>query len=144
MRYETFGSKLRRMRAARGLTTKRLAELAGVTPSYLTQIQKGNREPPDDLVARLARVLALESQEASELRRVLKKERILRAINKSGAETAAATLAAEILETDDGVCAEAGYEALRVICSSYLAWNRSRAGRRSQSLAISDDRRAVM
>lgn len=87
---DTFGSKLRRMRAARGLTTKRLAELAGVPPSYLTQIQKGNREPPDDLVARLARVLALGSHEASELRRVLKKERILRAINKSGAETAAA------------------------------------------------------
>jgi len=37
MRYETFGSKLRRMGAARGLTTKRLANLAGVTPSYLTQ-----------------------------------------------------------------------------------------------------------
>jgi transcriptional regulator with XRE-family HTH domain len=90
MLYETFRSKLRRMRPARGLTTKRLAELAGVTPSYLTQIQKGNREPPDDLAVRLARVLALESPEASELRRVLKKERILRAINKSGAETVAA------------------------------------------------------
>ena len=144
MLYETFGSKLRRMRAARGLTTKRLADLAGVTPSYLTQIQKGNREPPDDLVARLARVMDLESQETSELARVLTKERILKAINRSGNETAAVMLAAEILKTDDGVCSESEYEALLVICSLYLARTRRYAGRDTQSLTNPDDRRAVM
>jgi tellurite resistance protein len=86
----------------------------------------------------------LESQEASELARVLTKERILRAINRSGNETAAVMLAAEILKTDDGVCSESEYEALRVICSLYLARTRSYAGRDTQSPPKPDDRRVAM
>ncbi|MFF7058097.1 helix-turn-helix domain-containing protein [Achromobacter spanius] len=138
MTHEIFGSRLRRLRVARGLTTKRLAQLVGVTPSYLTQIQKGNREPPRDLFVRLAHAMALDTCEQSELKRVLAKERILRAIGKPGVETEAAALAAEILETDDGLRPEAEYRALRQICSLFLTKDTTSPDARLVAVAVAE------
>ncbi|AZS81518.1 XRE family transcriptional regulator [Achromobacter spanius] len=135
MTHEIFGSRLRRLRVARGMTTKRLALLVGVTPSYLTQIQKGNREPPEDLFARLARAMALDAGELLELKRVLTRERILRAIDKPGVQTEAAALAVEILETDDGLRPEAEYRVLREMCSLFLKKDAAIADARLVALA---------
>jgi transcriptional regulator with XRE-family HTH domain len=112
MTHENFGLKLPPYAKSAGMTTKTLAQLVGVTPSYLTQIQKGNREPPQDLFERLAQAMVLGSGEVSELKRVLAAERLLRAIEKAGGRSGAAALAADILESDDGLLPEAHYRAL--------------------------------
>ena len=139
MTHENFGLKLRRMRKARGMTTKTLAQLVCVTPSYLTQIQKGNREPPQDLFERLAQAMVLGSGEVSELKRVLAAERLLRAIEKAGGRSGAAALAADILESDDGLLPEAHYRALGVICSAFLSRNRIGLGELSEAVAARTD-----
>jgi transcriptional regulator with XRE-family HTH domain len=40
-----FGDRVRRLRKARGLTQLELAELLGVGRSYLSQIERGKRDP---------------------------------------------------------------------------------------------------
>lgn len=121
------------------MTTKTLAQLVGVTPSYLTQIQKGNREPPQDLFERLAQAMVLGSGEVSELKRVLAAERLLRAIEKAGGRSGAAAPAADILESDDGLLPEAHYRAVGVICSAFLSRNRIGLGELSEAVAARTD-----
>lgn len=42
-RLDTAGSAIRTMREAMGLTLSELGQLAGISPSYLSQLERGNR-----------------------------------------------------------------------------------------------------
>jgi len=41
-----FGEYLKKLRLKRGLTLKKLAELSGISPSYLSRIERGERNVP--------------------------------------------------------------------------------------------------
>jgi RNA polymerase sigma-70 factor, ECF subfamily len=57
---DTYGQRLARLRAARGLSQRELAEAAEVTAGYLSRIERGDRPPPSLTVARsLARHLGV-------------------------------------------------------------------------------------
>jgi transcriptional regulator with XRE-family HTH domain len=52
-----FSSRLRRTRMTAGLHGKDLAKQAGISPPFLSQIEKGQRHPSDDVLMRLAHAL---------------------------------------------------------------------------------------
>lgn len=57
---ETFGERLRRVREERGIVLRELAEQAGLTDSYLSEVERGLRPPPRRdraAIARLAEAL---------------------------------------------------------------------------------------
>lgn len=49
-----FGDRVRRLRKAKGITQLELAELLGVGRSYLSQIERGKRDPGLRLVKAIA------------------------------------------------------------------------------------------
>lgn len=51
------GSRISALRLSRGLNMKQLAELTGISDSYISQLERGYREPTAHKVGRLARVL---------------------------------------------------------------------------------------
>ena len=55
----TFGRNVRRRREARELTQEKLAEKAGLDPTYISGIERGLRNPGIKNVARLAKALGL-------------------------------------------------------------------------------------
>ncbi|MBO0821826.1 MAG: helix-turn-helix domain-containing protein, partial [Nocardiopsaceae bacterium] len=55
----TFGQRLRHLRRARGLTLAELGQKVGRTPSVLSLIENGRREPRLSLVEQLAAALAV-------------------------------------------------------------------------------------
>ncbi len=54
---QRFGSRLREVRASRGMTQAELAEKAEVSPAYVGRLERGGAAPGIDLVARLAAAL---------------------------------------------------------------------------------------
>ncbi|WP_315795282.1 transcriptional regulator [Paenibacillus sp. BIC5C1] len=55
MHEKEFGSYLRELRKGKGLTTSKLAEGSGISQSYISQIETGNRGiPTDDILMKLA------------------------------------------------------------------------------------------
>src|SRR5690625_4450272 len=54
------GRRLRHFRARAGLTLRELAQAAETTPSHLSLIENGHREPRLALLKRLAEVLSIE------------------------------------------------------------------------------------
>jgi len=57
------GLNVRRQREAKQLTQERLAELAGLDPTYISGIERGLRNPGIKNVARLAKALGLTTSE---------------------------------------------------------------------------------
>ncbi|MBE3599101.1 MAG: helix-turn-helix domain-containing protein [Limnochordaceae bacterium] len=55
-----FGLKLRQARLQQGLSVTELAARCGLSPSYLTEIEKGRKYPKADKILRLARALHLD------------------------------------------------------------------------------------
>lgn len=53
------GANIRRQRGAQGLTQEKLAEAAGLDPTYISGIERGLRNPGIVNVARLAKALGL-------------------------------------------------------------------------------------
>ncbi len=51
------GMKVRQARQSRGLTVSQFAELCNLSPSYVTEIEKGRKYPKPDKIARMAEVL---------------------------------------------------------------------------------------
>lgn len=51
---------IRVLRQARGLTAVQFADLSGVSPAYISLIERGDRVPPPDTLKRLAQVLNVE------------------------------------------------------------------------------------
>jgi transcriptional regulator with XRE-family HTH domain len=65
---EDFASLLRRFRERAGLSCNELARLVAVDPSYISRLERGEREPPRRLVVeRLAAVLELPPIERDQL-----------------------------------------------------------------------------
>jgi transcriptional regulator with XRE-family HTH domain len=57
------GLNVRRQREAKQLTQEKLAELAGLDPTYISGIERGLRNPGIKNVARLAKALGLTTSE---------------------------------------------------------------------------------
>ena len=60
------GQNVRRRREARALTQEKLAEKAGLDPTYISGIERGLRNPGIRNVARLARALGFTTAELCE------------------------------------------------------------------------------
>ena len=54
---EVLGSRLRSLRAARGETLAETAERAGLSPQYLSEVERGRKEPSSEMIAALAGAL---------------------------------------------------------------------------------------
>lgn len=51
------GDQIRRVRKEKGLTQEKLSELAGITPNYLGEIERGIKTPGTDVLAKLSEAL---------------------------------------------------------------------------------------
>lgn len=72
---EVLGHRLRALRAERAETLAQTAERAGVSPQYLSEIERGRKEPSSEMIAALAGALDttlidLTTAVAEDLRRV--------------------------------------------------------------------------
>lgn len=56
---EALGARLRRKRRAHGLTLDELAARAGLSPQYLSEIERGRKEPSSEMIAAVAGSLGL-------------------------------------------------------------------------------------
>ncbi|HEY8425377.1 MAG TPA: helix-turn-helix domain-containing protein [Limnochordales bacterium] len=63
-----FGLKLRQARLSQGLSLSELAARAGLSPSYVTEIEKGRKYPKADKILRLARALGYDYDQLVSLR----------------------------------------------------------------------------
>jgi transcriptional regulator with XRE-family HTH domain len=54
---EVLGSRLRALRTDRGETLARTAERAGISPQYLSEVERGRKEPSSEMIAALAGAL---------------------------------------------------------------------------------------
>ncbi len=54
-----YGTPLRRLRDDLGVTLTDLAERAGISPSYLSELERGLKRPSTDVLARLAEALGM-------------------------------------------------------------------------------------
>lgn len=60
----TFGQVLREMRLAKKLSLRKFAELVGVSPTYLSQVEQDNVDPPTaERVQRIAEILGENADE---------------------------------------------------------------------------------
>src|SRR5882724_7884254 len=71
---EVLGSRLRALRADRDETLAQTAERAGISPQYLSEVERGRKEPSSEMIAALAGALdttlvTLTEQVAGDLRR---------------------------------------------------------------------------
>src|SRR5579871_4003086 len=72
---EALGSRLRELRAERGETLAQTAERAGISPQYLSEIERGRKEASSEMIAALAGALGvtvadLMAGTADDLRRI--------------------------------------------------------------------------
>lgn len=57
-KHDSFGRLLRAKRVEKGFSLRKFAELVGVSPTYLSQVEQGNAQPPTaDRVKRMAEIL---------------------------------------------------------------------------------------
>ena len=54
---EVLGSRLRELRTERDETLAQTAERAGISPQYLSEIERGRKEPSSEMIAALAGAL---------------------------------------------------------------------------------------
>jgi len=54
---EVLGSRLRALRAERDETLAQTAERAGISPQYLSEVERGRKEPSSEMIAALAGAL---------------------------------------------------------------------------------------
>ncbi len=54
---EVLGSRLRALRADRDETLAQTAERAGISPQYLSEVERGRKEPSSEMIAALAGAL---------------------------------------------------------------------------------------
>jgi transcriptional regulator with XRE-family HTH domain len=54
-----YGSAVQRLRQERGMTSEALARAAEVSPSYLSEVERGLKRPSTDVLAKLARACGM-------------------------------------------------------------------------------------
>ena len=57
---QVIGNVFRRLRRERGITLRELAELAQVSVPYLSEIERGRKEPSSEILAAICRALDLD------------------------------------------------------------------------------------
>ncbi|WP_328989892.1 helix-turn-helix domain-containing protein [Kribbella sp. NBC_01245] len=57
---QVIGNVFRRIRLERGITLRELAELAQVSVPYLSEIERGRKEPSSEILAAICRALELD------------------------------------------------------------------------------------
>lgn len=57
---QVIGNVFRRLRRERGITLRELAELALVSVPYLSEIERGRKEPSSEILAAICRALGLD------------------------------------------------------------------------------------
>jgi transcriptional regulator with XRE-family HTH domain len=63
-----FGRLVREKRTANGFSFRKFAELVGVSPTYLSQVEHGNCDPPTAIrVRRMAEILGVNADELTAL-----------------------------------------------------------------------------
>src|ERR1700722_3529183 len=63
-----FGQFVRDRRTAKGLSLRKFADLVGVSPTYLSQVEQGNCDPPTaERVRRMAEILSENADELAAL-----------------------------------------------------------------------------
>src|SRR5919199_3628018 len=80
---EVLGKRLRALRLRRRRTLSQIAAEAGISPQYLSEIERGRKEPSSEMIAAVAGALGttlvdLTSQVTAELRRQQRPERFAR------------------------------------------------------------------
>ena len=60
---EFFGRRLRELRTMHGWTQEQMAEKAGITPTYTSDLERGEKVPSLTIVLRLARALDISVSE---------------------------------------------------------------------------------
>ncbi len=61
---ETFGATLRDMRLEAGISLRKFADMVGVSPTYLSQVEQGNCDPPTaERVQKIAGILHTNADE---------------------------------------------------------------------------------
>jgi transcriptional regulator with XRE-family HTH domain len=56
--YKSFGEAFREKRIGKGFSLRKFAQLVGISPTYLSQVEQGNVDPPTaDRVKRMAELL---------------------------------------------------------------------------------------
>lgn len=71
---EVLGARLRRLRRHQSLTLTELAQKAGLSPQYLSEIERGRKEPSSEMIAAITGALGitlieLTTQVADEMQR---------------------------------------------------------------------------
>lgn len=56
---EALGAQVRRLRKQRGATLVQTAERAGISPQYLSELERGRKDPSSEMVAAVAGALGL-------------------------------------------------------------------------------------
>ncbi|HJF14890.1 MAG TPA: helix-turn-helix domain-containing protein [Enteractinococcus helveticum] len=56
---EVLGARLRRLRKHRKLTLTQLARRAGVSPQYLSEVERGRKEPSSEMIAAISGALGI-------------------------------------------------------------------------------------
>ncbi|HVT68552.1 MAG TPA: helix-turn-helix transcriptional regulator [Trebonia sp.] len=56
---EVLGGRLRALRIERGETLAQTAERAGISPQYLSEVERGRKEPSSEMIAALAGALGI-------------------------------------------------------------------------------------
>ena len=63
MALEKIGTRIKSLRAKRGLTQKELAERAGISHGYLARLETGRHEPTLTMLGKLAKALRVKTAE---------------------------------------------------------------------------------
>ena len=64
---ETFGSFIRQIRESHGIPLRRLANQIGIAPGYMSDIEKGRRNPPMGRLERIATALCMTKEEKEKM-----------------------------------------------------------------------------
>lgn len=64
---ETFGSFIRQIRESHGIPLRRLANQIGIAPGYMSDIEKGRRNPPMGRLERIAAALCMTREEKNKM-----------------------------------------------------------------------------
>ncbi|HEY6493565.1 MAG TPA: helix-turn-helix transcriptional regulator [Trebonia sp.] len=85
---EVLGSRLRSLRADRSETLAQTAERAGISPQYLSEVERGRKEPSSEMIAALAGALGstvadLMADAAEDLRQLTSAFTVVTTLTKS-------------------------------------------------------------
>ena len=118
--FNEFGLQLNRLRTVKDLRAKQVAELVGVDPSYVTQLERGRRDPPKQpVLEKFIAALGLSAVDADALIRSAAHTRFLNMIGVMETRTAAINLAEDLIRNDRRLT-DADYLALSTMFMSYV------------------------